>query len=464
MAADTNQSIVPGGDGTGSKNPGKIPRKLIFVGVLVVVVAFAANIYLSKTPSPSETTDATHNTDSRSTTVSNSQNVPPPADESSNGTKSGIDLEKTDDKAFKIDFDRRLAMNNQALAKLQEELNALGNKQEQGIKKLNDDLTQRLGVLLENQTKTLDQRQHDIRYGPSAGIPGTTSGEGATPGGLPPPPGESAPVRSPIDYEVYGTAPTKDKDKPFQPFSDAAAAVRDRMSPEPLPIDKKAQAARESVKKKSIGVPSSSYAHVTLLHGVDCPIGNNLSVPVVLPIMGKIRGPNGDIVDLGAAHLQGKCVGMSNTDRGRIVVEAISYVGADSKGQFVKTEGYIVDRRDSNQDVKGFYDSKEGTALAKSALSNAIGALGQLAILSQSTQTTSAVTGGTTTVLNGGQVGAAAMGAAISGAANRTSNYYAAQLEKLVPIVHLEAGVPLDFVNTIPFEVSDAGESDEVAN
>ena len=110
----------------------------------------------------------------------------------------------------------------------------------------------------------------------------------------------------------------------------------------------------------------------------------------------------------------------------------------------------MVDRRDSSQDVKGIYETKQGEALAKSAAAAAIAAIGNLAASGEYTNVTSGSSGTVASSLAGSAT-KAALGQGIGAAANRAAEFYMSKVESLVNVVHIDGGLPLSFVSLEPF-------------
>src|SRR5690606_2755259 len=117
-----------------------------------------------------------------------------------------------------------------------------------------------------------------------------------------------------------------------------------------------------------------------------CPIGANSpgsqssipARPVVLPVRGIFRGPNGATVDVGNIHLMGLCSGRrtssSKTGRALVRVEQMSYWDVSDTAQHSAAVGYIVDTRDNEQDVFGQIDKASGRTLALESASAAAAA------------------------------------------------------------------------------------------
>lgn len=221
-------------------------------------------------------------------------------------------------------------------------------------------------------------------------------------------------------------------------------------------------------------IPGLSFVHVTNLHGVACPVatsgggGDPLfeSVPIVLPVVGEFRAPNGKTYDLGSPHLYGTCFG-SETSRPAITVkiERLSYVGPDGEEQYIPVNGYLVDRRDNEIGIAGYVDKAGGRELAAAAAAAGLAAAGDVFAQSQGTTTQVTGTGGSGIVqsLPGDAAARAALGRSFGAVANEIAEMYRDAAERLVPVVRVESGLPITFVNTQPIEYL-ARSGSEVAN
>ena len=225
-------------------------------------------------------------------------------------------------------------------------------------------------------------------------------------------------------------------------------------------------------------IPAFSYVEVTPLHGVACPVGanspnNNSSNgdsgtpnarPVVLPVRGVFRGPNGAERDLGTIHLMGLCSGnrtsSSSTGRATIRIEQLSYWDEFGNPQHVKTAGYIVDNRDNQQDVYGRLDQANGRTLALQ--SAAAAAAAYASSLSQSEYTVSSTlneVGGTNSqrMLTGDDT-KAAINQGIAGMFSTIAKRFEAEANAMVDTVIVEPGISLKFITEQEIRVYKAAE------
>jgi len=225
-------------------------------------------------------------------------------------------------------------------------------------------------------------------------------------------------------------------------------------------------------------IPAFSYVEVTTLHGVACPVGanspNNSSSngdsgtpnarPIVLPVRGVFRGPNGAERDLGTIHLMGLCSGnrnsSSSTGRATIRIEQLSYWDEFGVPQHVKAVGYIVDNRDNQQDVYGRLDQANGRTMALQ--SAAAAAAAYASTLSQSEFTTSTTlndNGGTNnqTMLTGDAT-KAAINQGIAGMFSNIAKRFEAEANAMVDTVIVEPGISLKFITEQEIGVFKAAE------
>lgn len=216
-------------------------------------------------------------------------------------------------------------------------------------------------------------------------------------------------------------------------------------------------------------IPAFSFVEVTPLHGVACPVGANSpgdsseakipARPVVLPVRGIFRGPNGVSKDVGTIHLMGLCSGRrtssSTSGRATIRVEQMSYWDAAGGAQMVAATGYIVDTRDNEQDVYGRMDKTSGRTLALQAMAAAAAAysttLSQAEFTTQNSLTSEG-NSNTTSQLTGDST-KAAVSQGIAQLFNKIGARFEAEANAAVDTVIVEPGVKLRFVTDQPISV-----------
>lgn len=231
----------------------------------------------------------------------------------------------------------------------------------------------------------------------------------------------------------------------------------------------------------TVTVPGNSWVHVTDLHGVACPVANAPSsqsdgprallseVPITLPIKGEFHGPNGTTYPMGSPHVSGTCVGQeSNRPAGIVKIERLSYVGPDGKPQFIPINGYLIDRRDNQMGVAGFLDQASGREIALASFAAGMSAAGE--VFSDSQFNTQIFGGGaqgglgSARSIDGSKIPGAVAGDAFGEAFGRIAEYYDRQAARIIPVVRIQAGLPITMITTTPFQYLTKNSNSEVIN
>lgn len=224
-----------------------------------------------------------------------------------------------------------------------------------------------------------------------------------------------------------------------------------------------------------IEIPAFSFVEVTTLHGVACPVGANSpgsqtqipARPVVLPVRGVFRGPNGSTVDVGTIHIMGLCSGRrtSSSDSGRatIRVEQMSYWDDSGKSQMAASTGYIVDTRDNEQDVYGRLDKASGRTLALESAAAATAAFATgLSQAEFTTQSSLDSNGASTTSQLTGDAGKAAIAQGVAGLFNRIAERFEQEANASIDTVVVEPGIKLRFVTDQPMYIYTPAEAFDI--
>jgi hypothetical protein len=237
------------------------------------------------------------------------------------------------------------------------------------------------------------------------------------------------------------------------------------------------------LRMERITIPAFSFVEVTTLHGVGCPVGANSpngksqndipARPVVLPVRGIFRGPNGSSVDVGNIHLMGLCSGRrtssSNAGRATIRVEQMSYWDEGGDAQMSSSTGYIVDTRDNEQDVYGRLDKASGRTLALESAAAAGAAFASALSQSEYTTQNSLDSNGATSVQQlTGDATKAATTQGIAAIFGKIAQRFEQEANAAIDTVVVEPGIRLRFVTDQPIHVYkpaeafdlDAGTSD----
>jgi hypothetical protein len=232
-------------------------------------------------------------------------------------------------------------------------------------------------------------------------------------------------------------------------------------------------------KLERITIPAFSFVEVTTLHGVSCPIGANSpgskstadipARPVVLPVRGIFRGPNGSSVDVGNIHLAGLCSGRrtssSSTGRATIRVEQLSYWDATGDSQMSSSTGYIVDTRDNEQDVVGRLDKASGRTLALESMAAAAAAFATTMSASEFTtqnNLSSNGNGSTTTQQLTGDASKAAVSQGIAALFTKIGQRFEQEANAAIDTVVVEPGIRLRFVTDQPIYIYKPAEAFDI--
>lgn len=236
-------------------------------------------------------------------------------------------------------------------------------------------------------------------------------------------------------------------------------------------------------KMEKMTIPAFSFVEVTTLHGVACPIGANSpnsksqgeipARPIVLPVRGVFRGPNGATVDVGNIHLMGLCSGRrtasDTTGRATIRVEQMSYWDEGGDSQMSQSPGYIVDSRDNEQDVYGRLDQASGQTLAREAAAAAGAAFASALTQAEYTTSNNLDSNGSTSVQQlTGSATKAATSQGIAAIFTKIADRFQEQANAAIDTVVVEPGIRLRFVTEQPINIYkpaeafdlDAGKSD----
>lgn len=253
-----------------------------------------------------------------------------------------------------------------------------------------------------------------------------------------------------------------DRVQPGYAGSDRASAVDDAVEDS------------EGDSDSTIKVPAFAFVDAKTLHGLDCPIGAELPrsaegqaggvtpgraqpMPVVLPLMGKIRGPNGNVTNLGTAHVMGWCIGR-RVDRGEsgralIKVEAISYWDQKGDPQYLNSiSGDVISLTDNHRGIQAPVDEVRRSYLGEQAGAAALAAAAAQLNQNQYEETRNPE-GGVDRVFSGDR--GVALGAQGSAAAfTQVAELINEEAEMAYDTVRVPSGAPVRVLFMAPFEVT----------
>ncbi len=224
-----------------------------------------------------------------------------------------------------------------------------------------------------------------------------------------------------------------------------------------------------------IEIPAFSFVEVTTLHGVACPVGANSpgtqtqipARPVVLPVRGIFRGPNGASVDVGTIHLMGLCSGRRTSSnkagRATIRVEQMSYWDESGASQMANSTGYIVDTRDNEQDVYGRLDKASGRTLAlESSAAAAAAFASSLSQAEYTTQRSLDSNGASSTSVLTGDATKAAISQGVASLFTKIAQRFEQEANAAIDTVVVEPGIRLRFVTDQPIFIFTPAEAFDI--
>lgn len=194
-------------------------------------------------------------------------------------------------------------------------------------------------------------------------------------------------------------------------------------------------------------ISDGSFVRVVMVTGIDAPTGGaaqNDPLPVLFETVGKLDMPNNYKVNIKGCRFLGYAWGSLSTERVNARIESGSCI-VNGKSVQVNVKGVLVGE-DGKPGVRGKVVSKQGQALSAAALANALEAIGGLYSSTQGTTTMGAL--GVQRTVSGQDVKNSAVGGAISGAAEKLSDFYLRRAEELFPIVEVHAGRAVEILVT----------------
>jgi len=191
-------------------------------------------------------------------------------------------------------------------------------------------------------------------------------------------------------------------------------------------------------------LPAGSFVKGVLLTGVYAPANEGNPLPVLLSVQEAFYGPNNSRVPLRGMFAIGKAYGDTVSRRAIVQVNTISVV-MDNGKVFEHNEniGYLADMN-GQLGIPGELIYSTGKQLSLNFLSGFLS--GATEALAQTETTTSQNAYGTSNKNVTGDSSKYAMFSGISSSAEGLSDYYAQQLENMVPAVKINAGVEVIFV------------------
>lgn len=185
-------------------------------------------------------------------------------------------------------------------------------------------------------------------------------------------------------------------------------------------------------------LPAGSFVKAVLLTGVYAPANESNPLPVLLSVKEAFYGPNNSRVPLKGMFAIGKAYGDTVSRRALIQIDTISVV-MDNGKVFEHNEniGYLADTN-GQLGIPGEVIYSTGKQLSLNFLSGFLAGATQALSQAETTSTQNAY--GTSSRNVSGDSSKYAMFSGVSSGAEGLSNYYAQQLENMVPAIKIEPG------------------------
>ena len=192
-------------------------------------------------------------------------------------------------------------------------------------------------------------------------------------------------------------------------------------------------------------LPPGAFARATLLTGVYASTGGTASDP--MPVLMKVENaamlPNKWQTNIERCMLTGSATGDLSSERVHIRLDRLSCVGDRGETLDVRISGYAVGA-DGKVGVRGRLVTRSGQAIAAAISTSMLQGIGRAVSLT-SQQTTTSLSTGTQTVdyANAWRGG---LGDGFAKGMDRISAYFLRLAEKILPVLEIDAGSPVDIV------------------
>ncbi|RZV39913.1 MAG: hypothetical protein EVJ48_03040 [Candidatus Acidulodesulfobacterium acidiphilum] len=215
---------------------------------------------------------------------------------------------------------------------------------------------------------------------------------------------------------------------------------------------------QKSKKKRTLEyyVPSGTFTEATLLNGMDAPAsmkGKSNPYPALIRLTDLSFLPNEFRSSLKGCFIIAEGYGSLSSER--VYIRAVNLSCVVRGGVYhvdVPLHGYIVGQH-GKVGLRGKVVTKQGAILAREFAAGLLQGFGN--IISQQSMTYSMSALGSTSTINPGNIGQAAVGQGLTNAANNLSQFYIKMADSMVPVVEVGAGRKLTIVITKGFWIKD---------
>ncbi|MDO5531907.1 TraB/VirB10 family protein, partial [Sutterella sp.] len=193
-------------------------------------------------------------------------------------------------------------------------------------------------------------------------------------------------------------------------------------------------------------IPAGSFTKSTLLTGAYASTGGaagSAPMPVLMKLNDLAVLPNRWRAAVKDCHVTGHATGDISSERVLIRLDRLACVGPKGQILDIRVSGYAVGP-DGKVGIRAKLVTRSGQAIAAAISTGVISGISKSLSLSTQQISTSTLTG--TQTVDFGNSALVGFGEAFSSAANRLMDYYLDLADKIMPVLELEAGIPLDLV------------------
>jgi conjugal transfer pilus assembly protein TraB len=212
--------------------------------------------------------------------------------------------------------------------------------------------------------------------------------------------------------------------------------------------------AKSAPRDPEFYAPMGSILSGTLLTGVDAPANGTAAKKDPFPALFRIKHeailPNSGLLDLRECFIIASAYGDLSSERVYMRAEGLSCQRSDGAIIEASLDAYA-SGSDGKAGVRGVVIEKTGSLIARSLVAGFVGGIGKSFKPTQAPAVTTNPTDGSTAAFQYPDpsfvVGSGILGGG-SAAAERIANIYEDLAKQIVPVIEINAGIPVDFIMT----------------
>lgn len=235
------------------------------------------------------------------------------------------------------------------------------------------------------------------------------------------------------------TFPNASTGSPAQPVARSLEIIRfDATSIEAAATQSQPQSSAKQSPSLQF-LPATTFVRSLILNGADVPTGGQAQsnpLPITLQIIDVANLPNLHKLNIKDCRFLAAGWGDLSSERMLARLESLSCV-IDGQAVSMQVKGYLIGE-DGKAGVRGRLVSKRGQLLANSLLAGIASSTGE--VMAGTAGTVQETPFGNTRIIDGDQVGRAAVGGGLSSTARTLAEYYMKQADLLYPVIETDAG------------------------